>query len=407
MPAKKASTRKTAKAPAKKAAKKPAKKAIKKPAKKAAAKKAAKKPAKKAAAKKSAKKAAAPKKAAKKTAVKKAAKKSSQAKPKAPRKARAASKGRCSAQPAAAAATLAVKEAAAAVPSGSVFMKSEAAAPVRTPLGDPHADPRSLPEQYGHTRLTVLVRDPEWLFAYWEITEEDARSHGLSGASQAGPKIALRVYDVTGVRFTGGNARSFFDVPVTEYAKSWYLHVGVPCRSWSVDLGTIGADGTFTVIARSNRVETPRAAVSDETDEQWMEVDEERFESIFRLSGGETVLAAGASEGIGQRITQRILPQYLAGASEQFASEAALRRAAGEEEKGFRLQVDYELIVYGATEPDAELTICGEPVRLRPDGTFTVQFALPDGDRRIEVEATNAAGDENRAAGTKITKKSY
>jgi len=285
------------------------------PAKKTSSKKIAKKAVKKTAAKKS---------AASKTAKKKTAKKAAKKKPVKKTAGSVAKKLMPQAAPA---------------PSSSSLPHAKVEPPPQAPLGDPHADTRPLPEQYGHTRLTVLARDPEWLFAYWEITEEDARRYGIEGNGQAGPKVALRVYDVTGVRFTGENAHSFFDVPVTGYAKSWYLHVGVPGRAWSIDLGTLAPDGEFTVIARSNSVETPRDGVSDETDEQWMEVDEERFETIFRLSGGETVPETGASEGIGRRVTRRLLPQYLVGASEQFAaasdllaSEAAARIPKSETE---------------------------------------------------------------------------
>ena len=44
----------------------------------------------------------------------------------------------------------------------------------------------------------------------------------------------------------------------------------------------------------------------------------------------------------------------------------------------FWFQLDAELIVYGATEPTAKVTLQGEPVKLRPDGTFTMRFSLPD-----------------------------
>src|SRR6185436_16351739 len=51
----------------------------------------------------------------------------------------------------------------------------------------------------------------------------------------------------------------------------------------------------------------------------------------------------------------------------------------GESQKGFRLNVNAELIIYGATEPDARVTIGGRTIQLRPDGTFSFRFALPDG----------------------------
>ena len=63
----------------------------------------------------------------------------------------------------------------------------------------------------------------------------------------------------------------------------------------------------------------------------------------------------------------------------------------------FWFNVNAELILYGATEPDARVTIGGRPVRLRPDGTFSYRFALPDGDYELVVRATAAHGDSRQA----------
>ena len=66
--------------------------------------------------------------------------------------------------------------------------------------------------------------------------------------------------------------------------------------------------------------------------------------------------------------------------------------------RGFWFNINAELIVYGATEPDATVIIEGRPIRLRPDGSFTLRFALPDGDYTLRAEAVSADGAEARAA---------
>ncbi len=65
--------------------------------------------------------------------------------------------------------------------------------------------------------------------------------------------------------------------------------------------------------------------------------------------------------------------------------------------KAFWLNVNAELIVYGATEPDASVTLGGEPIPLHPDGTFSCHFALPDGEHALTVSAVSAAGDSRQA----------
>jgi hypothetical protein len=58
--------------------------------------------------------------------------------------------------------------------------------------------------------------------------------------------------------------------------------------------------------------------------------------------------------------------------------------------------VNTELIVYGATESDAKVTVQGRPIKLRPDGTFSLRFALPDGKQVIPVAATSSDEAEKR-----------
>ena len=53
-------------------------------------------------------------------------------------------------------------------------------------------------------------------------------------------------------------------------------------------------------------------------------------------------------------------------------------------QRKFWFQLDAELIVYGATEPTARVTLQGEPVKLRPDGTFTM-LNVPDGRYTLQV----------------------
>lgn len=74
------------------------------------------------------------------------------------------------------------------------------------------------------------------------------------------------------------------------------------------------------------------------------------------------------------------------------------RPGPGVGRRGFWFNVNAELIVYGATEPDAHVTIDGEPVALRPDGSFTLRFALPDGAYALSALAVSAAGDDSRSA---------
>ncbi len=72
--------------------------------------------------------------------------------------------------------------------------------------------------------------------------------------------------------------------------------------------------------------------------------------------------------------------------------------------KGFWFNVNAELIIYGATEPDAKVTIGGHQVKLRADGSFSFRFALPDGNYDLPVVAVSADGTDARAADLKFSR---
>jgi hypothetical protein len=62
----------------------------------------------------------------------------------------------------------------------------------------------------------------------------------------------------------------------------------------------------------------------------------------------------------------------------------------------FQLAVDAELIVYGVSRRDAHITLKGEPVRLRSDGSFSVRLSMPDRRQVIPVVASTCDGVEQR-----------
>ena len=65
-------------------------------------------------------------------------------------------------------------------------------------------------------------------------------------------------------------------------------------------------------------------------------------------------------------------------------------------QRAFWLVADAELIVYGATDPSARLTIGTEVVPLSADGTFRVQVPFRDGQQLYPIEAIAADGVQKR-----------
>ncbi len=258
-----------------------------------------------------------------------------------------------------------------------------------------------LPASYGRTKISVLVRDAEWLFAFWEIAENTRESLELSRNSN-NYTLVLRLYDVTGIEFTGSNAHSIEDIPVNDYTSSWYIHVPKPGRRYIVELGVLSNSGGYQSITRSSAIEMPAARISDDINWDWEDQNEEVHLQILQMSGGARIPSRLSSADFVSELHRRLLAES-AGASESYFSGSVVSsadfyssesRAAlqpeGKKDRKFWLVVDAEVIVYGATEPDAKVKFMGRNIRLNPDGTFGVRMALPDGTIEFPVEATSS-----------------
>ncbi len=255
------------------------------------------------------------------------------------------------------------------------------------------------PAGYGDNKIVLLVRDPWWIFAYWEVSKdkEDEVARKISDSKDEREKSILRVYDVTGVNFNGHNANSYFDIELKDLVSSWYINVSSPDRSWVVDIGVLTKKSNFYTLARSNAVHTPRFGMSDSLDSEWM-IPEDEYWKMFGLSGGFGV-GKGSLE-VREMVAKRLEEQISSGALSSSAS--FYRKPAG---KKFWLVVNTELIVYGATEPDAKVTVQGKAITLNSDGTFSLRFALPDGEQVIPVEAASNDDTDHRKITPIVTRK--
>lgn len=260
--------------------------------------------------------------------------------------------------------------------------------------------PEELPYQYDRDKIVLQVRDPWWIHAYWEVSGStwERIKHEL-GDDFYRAKRLLRVYDVSHIVFNGHNAHRFFDIEVNESVNNWYIDTAGPGTAWCVDLGIKLPDGRFITIVRSNTVYTPTEGPSWITDEEWM-IPEDMFARLYGMGFG-----LGQSSPVGKAWQERVKQALFSGvlASPGMASMASPVKKIPKERK-FWLLVDCELIVYGATEPDAKVTIQGRDIKLRPDGTFTLRFALPDGKQVIPVRAVSADNIEERTITPIVTR---
>ncbi len=133
------------------------------------------------------------------------------------------------------------------------------------------SEPGELPESYGETRVVLLPVEPYLLHVYWEVTSvELEKAKDQLGDEYGRSQAILRCYDVTDIIFEGTNAHGSFDVPVDLSAKSRYVDLWSPEKSYFVELGFETEDGRFFPIARSNIAEVPPAWPAPKADEHYM-----------------------------------------------------------------------------------------------------------------------------------------
>ncbi|HNY10022.1 MAG TPA: DUF4912 domain-containing protein [Candidatus Wallbacteria bacterium] len=256
---------------------------------------------------------------------------------------------------------------------------------------------QELPKSYGKDRLTVLVRDPEWIYAFWDVSDKKVDEvKGIVGSKDfENSKRVLRLHNVDE---NGKPVEGPLDIELTKTASSWYINVK-PNFSYSVEYGYKTPAGKFVSVVKSNPVDAPSHKISDVKDEKWMVKDGE-FKKLYELSGGAKIGMSSAdimqamARGMKMEELSELASAGISSAqglsSESLSSQVMAERSITEEEKKkqrkFWMVLNTELIVYGATEPDASVTIMGQPIKLREDGTFSIRMALPDTDIDIPVK---------------------
>ena len=319
--------------------------------------------------------------------------------------------------------------------------------PVETFIGTGEAG--ELPDSYGTQRLLLAARDPYWLYAHWDLTREQLKKYNALSADR---HLVLRVYKEA----VGG--KPFNETHVHPESRNWFVNVGQANTKYVAELGYYeSAGGPWFTISTSAATLTPPDTMSDDLS-VWFETlpTDLQFDQLVQLMKSavkenvplmeamQQLRAAGfkglpsvqtissgrwtqdqeralgeiismdavrriwmGSLEITELIRRQLMQELSSAAAAQFSMPSAWSGAVsslsspfggGVEKKKFWFNVNAELIIYGSTEPDAEVTIGGRVIKLRPDGTFSYRFALPDGKFDLPAIATSADRTDNRSA---------
>jgi hypothetical protein len=262
--------------------------------------------------------------------------------------------------------------------------------PVLQPVVGKEAPPPRPPGP-AKDRILLMVPDPYWLHAYWELTNQSIqRAEAALKQDWHGARQVIRLFDVTSQDTTSTSETPVRDIVLHPGCNNWYIDVPQPPRTYRADIGYMSRRGEFFVLARSNQVTPPKAGSTEAVEVGWSDLDSKKAERILAMSSGfETT---DGDPELKRYLEERLRRPMGAPKDTAFGSGAVLPGSI----KKFFFELDAKLVVLGRSDPTAHVTLGNEPVRLNPDGSFIQWFSLPDSRQIIPAVATSADGVEER-----------
>jgi ABC-type phosphate transport system substrate-binding protein len=155
-------------------------------------------------------------------------------------------------------------------------------------LADVDAGLPELPNGYGDSQITLLPKDPQWAYAFWDTPEV----HKAALRSQGGQTLALRVFDVTDLDVSYQPPHNVQQYDCDELARDWHVPIPSSDRDYVAEIGYVTGDGRWLMLARSLPVRVPPLFPSDWHNDHFLSVDWQddlrgkTFSELLRGSGG-------------------------------------------------------------------------------------------------------------------------
>jgi uncharacterized protein len=164
------------------------------------------------------------------------------------------------------------------------------------------SDEFELPDSYNETMISLLLRDPLWGFAYWDLKEAEVEAI----KSTPNSRLLLRVYQLDADAPGRKKRRRPFEIPVKISDRSWYINLPKTGTRYSLELIMQGGQGE-KVLCASNSIESPKISINPTSDSSA----DESFYSILAVSGLRESSDFSEKGGIPQRIISLLDTQYL------------------------------------------------------------------------------------------------
>ena len=290
--------------------------------------------------------------------------------------------------------------------------------PVQVPSSAAPSQPTAASGGGEASWVAFLPRDPQWSQVRWAINPADRSRAQADGATQ----LCLRVADVTGLDGGSSHPHTLQEVVVESQATEWYLPVPLAGRDYRVELGfSRGGSGGWISLAVSATAHVPvlgDPAVSvhdpfltfsmppaidgEPAPAPTKEIVNNLHERLYQSATSPWRRLGRGSEAFHEIDSAADVDganNINASGAGPWASGRSGSGIGGVEprQRSFWLVADAELIVYGATDPSARLTIGDEEIPLSSDGTFRFQMPFRDGQQLYPIEALAADGEQKRS----------
>lgn len=182
-------------------------------------------------------------------------------------------------------------------------------------MAEAHTQDKSfLPLGYNDNRITLLPRDPHWLFAYWEVSE-DKKSSFFQQFGETLWKNSIPVLKVTNIN----NSTSFY-IKINDYANNWYINVPDANCIYMAELGRKVSEEFFISLASSNSASTPGNSISANTTVNFVNYNELR--GTTQIPDGEKAYEAYHFKSHSTLVTGPSSPEMFGMEFEEFFQES-------------------------------------------------------------------------------------